>query len=169
MILILDTDHLTVIQRQAEPAYSRLRTRLQAFPHRDVHTTIVRFEEQTRGWLSLIAAAKNKQQEVAAYRRLHVLLNFFGEIPVLEFDEDAAERFTGLRRLPPHIGPMDLKIAAIVLSQQGLLLGATSETFGEYPVCRLRIGRNDHRPRHTTRSPSPVLTMAPFIRSAAPP
>jgi len=87
--------------------------------------TIVSFEEQTRSYLSLIAGAKNKQQEVAAYRRLHALLTFFGEIPVLDFDKVAAERFTGLRRLRPHIRPMDLKIAAIILSQQGLFLSCS--------------------------------------------
>ena len=83
MILILDTDHLTVIQRQTEPAHSRLRARLGEFPQEDVHTTIVSFEEQMRGWLSTIAKSKTKEREIGAYGKLSDLLTFFGSIPVL--------------------------------------------------------------------------------------
>jgi hypothetical protein len=50
-MLILDTDHLTVIQRQSEPDYTILRDRLRRTPE-IVCTTIVNIEEQLRGWLS---------------------------------------------------------------------------------------------------------------------
>jgi hypothetical protein len=73
MIVILDTDHLTVIQRKTEPGYSNLRGRLQAIPERNVQATIISFEEQMRGWLSLISKAKNSREEVAAYKRLRAL------------------------------------------------------------------------------------------------
>ena len=133
MILILDTDHLTVIQRQAEPAYSYLRARLQAFPHADARTTIVNVEKQMRGWLSVVASAKKRSQEVAAYQRLHALLNFFGAIPVLDYDEDAAERFESMRRSRLRVGTMDLKIAAIALSQRGQLLSRNLRDFQRVP------------------------------------
>jgi len=67
MVVILDTDHLTVIQRRAEPAYSRLRARLLELPTNTVQTTIVSFEEQMRGWLSVIARVRNQSGEVVAY------------------------------------------------------------------------------------------------------
>jgi len=82
MVVILDTDHLTVIQRRSETEYSRLRDRLSKLPHIDICTTIISFEEQMRGWLSVISAARNQPKEVAAYTRLHRLLQFFSEIPV---------------------------------------------------------------------------------------
>jgi tRNA(fMet)-specific endonuclease VapC len=99
MILILDTDTLTVLQRQTEPYYSRLRAQLAAFPQDDVRTTVVSFEEQMRGWLSAIAGAKNEVQELAAYERLYNLLAFFSSIPVLAYDHAAAEHFAALRLL----------------------------------------------------------------------
>jgi len=133
MILILDTDHLTVIQRQAEPAYSHLRARLQAFPHADARTTIVNVEEQMRGWLSVIASAKKRPQEIAAYQRLHALLNFFNAIPVLDYDEDAAERLESMRRSRLRVGTMDLKIAAIALTQCGRLLSCNLRDFQRVP------------------------------------
>ena len=63
MKLILDTDHLTVIQRETEPEYSQLRAKLRPFSPDSVCTTIVSFEEQMRGWLSLIARARKSKQE----------------------------------------------------------------------------------------------------------
>jgi tRNA(fMet)-specific endonuclease VapC len=76
MVVILDTDHLTVIQRRAEPAYSRLRTRLSKLSPNTVQTTVVSFEEQMRGWLAVIARVRNHSKEVAAYQRLQALLRF---------------------------------------------------------------------------------------------
>src|ERR1044071_483676 len=133
MRLILDKNHLTTIHRQTEPAYSRLRARLQTYPPDAVCTTIVNFEEQTRGWLSLIAASKNIQQEIIAYQRLRTLLAFFGEIHVMDFDETAAKQFAHLRRLKLRIGAMDMKIAAIAISQNALLLSSNLRDFQNIP------------------------------------
>lgn len=137
MVLLLDTDHLTILQRQNEPGHSRLRARLGAFPEEDVRTTVVSFEEQMRGWLSAIASAKNKAQELAAYERLCNLLTFFSSIPVIGYDDAAAERFAALRRLRLQIGSMDLRIAAITLSQNGLLLSRNLKDFGRVPNLRV--------------------------------
>lgn len=133
MVVILDTDHLTVIQRRAEPAYSRLRARLSKLHPQTVQTTIVSFEEQMRGWLAVISRARNQQTEVAAYQRLQALLRFFNEIPVLEYTEVVAARFEDLRRSRLRIGSMDLKIAAIALSQEGLLLSGNLKDFQKVP------------------------------------
>ena len=129
MILILDTDHLTVIQRQSEPAYSNLIRRLEVFPQGDVRTTIVNYEEQLRGWLSLVAAAKNSKQEISAYQRLQSSLTFFSQVLILDYDQDSAEEYSKLRNLRLHIGTMDLKIAAIALSKGGLLLSRNLKDF----------------------------------------
>lgn len=137
MVVILDSDHLTVIQRRAEPAYSRLRTRLSELPPNTVHTTIVSFEEQMRGWLAVIARVRNQSKEVAAYQRLQALLRFFNEIPVLEYTDVVASRFEDLKHSRLRIGSMDLKIAAIALSQDGLLLSANLKDFQKVPNLRL--------------------------------
>jgi tRNA(fMet)-specific endonuclease VapC len=137
MVVILDTDHLTVIQRQAEPAYSRLRARLSKLPSNTVQTTIVSFEEQMRGWLAVISRARNQPREVAAYQRLQALLRFFNEIPVLDYSEVVAARFEELRRSSLRVGSMDLKIAAIALSQDGLLLSSNLKDFQKIPKLRV--------------------------------
>jgi tRNA(fMet)-specific endonuclease VapC len=137
MVVILDTDHLTVIQRRAEPAYSRLRARLSKVPPNTIQTTIISFEEQTRGWLSVIARARNQSREVLAYQRLQGLLRFFSEIPVLDYTEADATRFEDLRRSKLRVGSMDLKIASIALSHDGLLLSSNQKDFDQVPNLRV--------------------------------
>ncbi len=132
-MFILDTDHLTVIQRRSEPAYSSLYARLRYTPPGEVCTTIVSVEEQMRGWLSVISRAKRIEQEIASYRKLHDLLSFFGSIPVLDLDEAAAERLLQLRRLRLRLGSMDLKIAAIAHSREAILLSRNLVDFRRVP------------------------------------
>ena len=132
-MFILDTDHLTIIQRQSEPAFSRLSARLHEIPAKDVFTTIISFEEQMRGWLAVINRLRKAQDEIDIYQRLHRLLTFFSEIPVLDFDGAAAERFTQLRKSGVRIGAMDLKIAAIALSHKATLLSCNLVDFRKVP------------------------------------
>lgn len=131
-MIVLDTDHLTVIQRQSEPAYAVLHSRLHQASD-TVCTTIVSVEEQMRGWLAVISRAKRLGQEIMAYRQLRALFAFFGNIPVLDFDEAAAERFTHLRRARLRLGMMDLKIAAISLSRKATLLSRNLTDFHRVP------------------------------------
>ena len=86
-MLILDTNHLTIIQRATEPAYTTLRMRLRQDTSREICTTIVNVEEQMRGWLTVLAQSRDVHQEVAAYRRLHALLTFFGTLALLDFEQ----------------------------------------------------------------------------------
>jgi tRNA(fMet)-specific endonuclease VapC len=93
----------------------------------------VNFEEQMRGWLSLVARAGKSGQEVAAYTRLQSMLRFFSAIPVLDYTEVASEQFAALRRLRPRTGSMDLKIAAITLSLNATLLSRNIKDFRLVP------------------------------------
>ena len=132
-MFILDTDYLTVIQRQSEPAYTVLQARLQRVSSDDIYTTIISLEEQMRGWLAVISRAKRIHQDIFAYRQLHALFAFFSEIPVLDFNEAAAERFTRLRRARLRLGSMDIKIAAITLAYGATLLSRNLADFRQVP------------------------------------
>jgi len=54
---ILDTDHMTVLERGG-PSSAVLVSRLRKVPLFEVATTIVVYEEQTRGWLAKTAREK---------------------------------------------------------------------------------------------------------------
>src|SRR5688500_11685310 len=117
-MLVLDTDLLTVIQRQTGEIYRRLSERLHSAQETDtVAITIVSLEEQMRGWLAYLnktTARKNGKSLVTGYRRLHELFADFEKRTVLDFDENAYEQYFDLRSNRLHVGTMDLRIAAIV-------------------------------------------------------
>jgi tRNA(fMet)-specific endonuclease VapC len=121
MTIVLDTDHMSLLEWGDEGSES-LRERLADAGREDVATTIVSYEEQMRGWMAYIARAKSVPQQVEAYARLRRQLENYRQIPILDFDDSAATEFQRLRRARIRIGTMDLKIAAITLSRDALLL-----------------------------------------------
>jgi tRNA(fMet)-specific endonuclease VapC len=110
-----------------------LRARLVTLPAAEVVTTIISYEEQMRGWMAYLAQTRSVAQQVAPYRRLQQHLDNYRRIPVLTFDEAAAVIFQRLRRARLQIGTMDLKIAAIVLSREALLLSRNLTDFCQVP------------------------------------
>lgn len=53
-MLILDTDHVSILQQRSQPAYERLRARLAQQAAASVTVTIVSFQEQVQGWLAYL-------------------------------------------------------------------------------------------------------------------
>jgi len=129
-MLVLDTDHLSLLQWNVGVEGRRLEKRLSEVDADEIVTTIVNFEEQMRGWLSYLAKSRTVVQQVEAYRRLTRHLEYYRQIPVLDFSEAAAVEYQRLRKLQPRIGSLDLKIAAIVLSKGGTLLSQNLSDFG---------------------------------------
>ena len=132
-MLVLDTDHVSLLLRPESREGAALEDRLAALGGGKVATTIVTFEEQFRGWLAVIAKARRPDQLVTAYGRLQAFLGAFRQIPVLPFDADAAREFERLRRLRLRIGMMDLRIAAMALSRGATLLTRNKRDFEIIP------------------------------------
>ncbi len=118
---ILDTDHLSILDRGGAGAYPLL-TRLANIDPGEVMTTIISYEEQMRGWLSYLNKVQPVEAQVIAYTKLKQQLLGYCKIPVLEFNEQAAQIFKSLRGKYPRLGTMDLKIASISLTNQAVLL-----------------------------------------------
>jgi tRNA(fMet)-specific endonuclease VapC len=131
-MLILDTDHMSLLEWDSNAA-SLLRERLSDYDEIDVATTIVNYEEQVRGWMSYIAKARSLDSQVEAYRRLRNHLDNYRQIPVLDFDHQAAEIYHRLRRAKVRVGAMDLKIAAIALARKAILLSRNRRDFQRVP------------------------------------
>lgn len=126
---ILDTDHLSVIDRGGVKA-QRLLQRLASIDPTQVATSIISYEEQMRGWLSYIAKAQTVEKQVKAYKELKRQLTNYCAIPLVEFDEQAAQEFQNLKNLYPRLGTMDLKIASVVLVNRAVLLTRNGSDFG---------------------------------------
>ena len=127
---ILDTDHLSVLDRGGNTANNLLQ-RLATLDPNSVATTIINYEEQMRGWMSYSARAKTETQLIEAYRQLNRQLRNYCTIPVVEFDEVSVREFQRIKKLYPRIGTMDLKIASIALVNQSIVLTRNSRDFGQ--------------------------------------
>ena len=136
-MLVLDTDHMSVLEWADGPAAEQLRQRLNTSGEPKA-TTIVTYEEQSRGWLAYIARAKSRTDQLDAYRRLSLHLQMYRRpsVTVLDFDEFAEAEFRRLKKSGVNIGTLDLRIAAIVLTTDATLLTANSKDFSKVPGLR---------------------------------
>lgn len=132
-MVVLDTDHLSVLEWETDAPSGKLFARLSQLAPDEAATTIINFEEQMRGWLAYLARVRTLAQQVEAYRRLQRHLDNYQTIPVLAFDPRAAAKFQHLRRSFRRIGTMDLKIAAIALVHDATLLSRNLSDFGRLP------------------------------------
>lgn len=131
-MILLDTDHITVMKYQDTERYRRLVARLATVSGEQVGATVVTIEEQMRGWLASIAKERQVHRQVGPYQRLTELFDFFTAFEIAPFSEGAADLFVQYNRI--RIGSMDKKIAAIAVANNALLLTAEtlnrSRTFG---------------------------------------
>lgn len=136
-MILLDSDHLTVLTDARQTTYHNLVTRLEAATDPDIRLPICAIEEQLRGWLAYINRKGGIRDQLPAYERLTGFLRFMAAWRVANFDEPAADRFEELRRQRVRIGTMDLKIAAIALSRDALLLSANLSDYRHVPNLRV--------------------------------
>ncbi len=132
-MIILDTDCLTILERTSGDQYQYLSRKLGDYSVEDITTTIVTFDEQMRGWMAVAARAKSVGEMIFAYERLEGFLKTFRVIPVLSFDEGAAEIYEGLRKQKLRLGTMDLRIAAIAISRSAILVSRNLVDFERIP------------------------------------
>jgi tRNA(fMet)-specific endonuclease VapC len=132
-MVILDTDHVSLLEWAENPEAQRLRARLEILTSETIATTIISFEEQTRGWLTSIAKSRTMAQQLQAYARLKRHLLNYCRVVVLDFGETAAAEFQRLRKSRLRIGTMDLKIAAVVVAHDATLLSRNLKDFRKVP------------------------------------
>jgi tRNA(fMet)-specific endonuclease VapC len=125
-LYILDTDHLTLLQRNHPAVIARVT----ALPPEDIAATVVSAVEQVRGRLAQIHRAKTASEVVRAFARFQEALTFYRTVPLLSYDEAAATHFARLRQVLPHRpGTQDLRIAAIALSRNATLVTRNQRDF----------------------------------------
>lgn len=126
---ILDTDCYSLLQR----GHPTITQRVSAVTPEQIAITIVTVEEQLRGRLDFIRRVTSETQLTSAYIWLWDTLEDFRSINVLGFDRDACACFTELLRQKIRIGTRDLRIAAIALSRNGILVTRNQKDFIKVP------------------------------------
>lgn len=134
-MILLDTDHLTVLFSASGQRFGRLAARL-AGATEPIGTSIVSIEEVMRGWLAAIASESRVERQVVVYQRLSDLLARCATFPVVTFDPASATKFTELRAVRRRTGTQDLKIAAVAITRGALLLPANRRDFETIPGLR---------------------------------
>ncbi len=91
--------------------------------------TIITYEEQVRGRLLFISKAKTVEQQILAYQGLEQLIIDYQSIVLIPFNQVAMLEYQRFRKLYPRLGKMELKIAAITLTNKGIFLTRNSTDF----------------------------------------
>ena len=126
---VLDTDHLSLLRR----GHAAVAARLRNTPPSQRATTIVNVEEQLRGRFAMIARARKASEWVAAYSVFQQTLEDLMQLRLLPFDDSAAAEFIRLKASVKQVGTQDVKIAAIVLSVDGILVTRNQKDFARIP------------------------------------
>ena len=132
-MIVLDTNYLSFLQRPESAECVRLVDAMNQSIDRVFATTVISLEEQMRGWLAAIRRVQLLDKQIVYYERLLTVAQFFSGWQVLPFDQRAAQRLLELRKLRIRVGMMDLKIAAIVLVHDALLVSANLRDFRQVP------------------------------------
>lgn len=132
-MIILDTDCLSLLERQTGKDYLRLQSKLDEFPSDEIVTTIITYEEQMRGWMAFLAKMRSIDEQVFAYETLKQYFDYFKTLTIIDFDKNAAKVFKELKSNKVRIGTMDLKIASIAISRNAILVSRNLRDFEEVP------------------------------------
>jgi tRNA(fMet)-specific endonuclease VapC len=137
-MIVLDTDIFSLLELPDSPEYLRIRSRLaQIEPSEVIATTVITYEEQSRGRLATVNAARSARQFVQAYDHLRQHALNYSKIPIIGFDAAAASVAAMLHKSRLRLGTMDIRIAAIALTNDALLLSRNLRDFNRVPNLRV--------------------------------
>jgi tRNA(fMet)-specific endonuclease VapC len=131
MKYLLDTDHLSILQRQAGQDYINLSARMANYPLSDFAVSTITFHEQMLGSHTYINRARNLNDIVKGYEMMTRLVRDFKILPLVSFDAGAATALSQLQLQRIQLGKMDARIAAIALSSGLILLTRNHRDFGK--------------------------------------
>jgi tRNA(fMet)-specific endonuclease VapC len=130
---ILDTDTLSLLQA-GHPLISE---RAMKCPAGEMAITAITVDEQLRGWYTLVRRAKKPAQVAKAYDRLARSVSFLSRTVILPFPETAIMLFDKLRKAKLGVDGNDLRIAAIALDCNAIVVTRNLRDFKLIPDLRI--------------------------------
>jgi len=128
-LFILDTDTLSLLQHN----HPKVRQRVQGVAPTDLAITIITVEEQLTGWLTLLRQARQPDEIARVYERMTQTVQALASLQILPFTEAGIQRYNVLQTLKLNIGKMDLRIGAIALENNGIIVSRNHRDFGRIP------------------------------------
>ncbi|WLT39243.1 type II toxin-antitoxin system VapC family toxin [Synechocystis sp. B12] len=133
MKYLLDTDHISFLQRRSSPEFFRLSSRMAQHKISDFALSIISFHEQVIGAHSFINRAQTSKDLARGYELLLEIARSFADAPILLFDSSAISIFDTMRSQKIRLATMDLRIAAIAISKNLVLLTRNAADFNQVP------------------------------------
>lgn len=137
MKYLLDTDHISILQRQTGAEYVRLKSRIAQHSQIDLAFSIISFHEQILGCHTYINRARNSDDVVRGYDMFARVLQVFTISPVMPFDSIAVSVFDEFLSQKVRVATMDLRIAATALSRDMILVTRNLRDFGKVPDLKI--------------------------------
>lgn len=138
MTHLLDTDHLTNLQRKDGREWATIVRHVRVVGELEVGVSVVSFHEQVIGLHAKLNAAKSGEELIRWYRKLGDLLDSFASMNLVPFDPPAAAILDVIRKAPKvRTKPMDLRIAAIALAHDLTLVTRNTRDFELVPRLKL--------------------------------
>jgi tRNA(fMet)-specific endonuclease VapC len=131
MKYLLDTDHLSILQRQTGKDYSNLAIRMAHHPQSDFAVSIVTFHEQMLGCHAYVNRDRTQNNVVKGYEMMSQLVGDFKVLPLVAFDANAATVFDKLQLQRIQLAKMDGRIAAIAVCRGLILLTRNHRDFSK--------------------------------------
>jgi tRNA(fMet)-specific endonuclease VapC len=125
---VLDTDHLSLLER----GNPKIQGKLRQVDTNSVAITIVTAEEKVKGRLAAInnlSGIERVDRLAIAYQALQSTIEDLQMLPILPFTELARDRYRELLEQRIRVGSHDLRIAAITLSVDGILVTRNRKDF----------------------------------------
>lgn len=128
-LYVLDTDHLSLMQR----GNKIISNKLLSITSSELAITIISWEEQLRGWLAVINKVNSGEQLIKAYQQLKLATLSFSQLNILDYNHQSDQLFDQFRKQKIRIGTQDLRIATIVITNNGILLTRNQKDFTQVP------------------------------------
>jgi len=128
-LYVLDTDHLSLQQRNHPQVIARIAAMLPA----ELAITVTSVVEQLVGRLGYLNRCRNESEIANACQLLRDTVFRLNQFQVIEYASDAQQIFESLRQSRIRIGSQDMRIAAITLSVGGILVTRNAVDFGKVP------------------------------------
>lgn len=125
----LDTDTLSLYQRGNAAVCQNLAAHLPV----ELATTVINVEEQLSGWYALLRVTTRYDHLERAYQSLADNIPFLAQFQILGFPESAQLRFEQLLSMKLNVGKMDLRMAAIALERNAIVVTRNLRDFQRVP------------------------------------
>jgi tRNA(fMet)-specific endonuclease VapC len=130
---LLDTDHISFLQRRTGPEHLALVSRMARHARGDFGSSVVSFHEQALGAHTYVSRGRTTAEVVRGYSLMGEILRGFLAAPVVPFDTSAGTVFDSFRSQRVRLATMDLRIAAIAMSRGLTILTRNVADFGQVP------------------------------------